>query len=506
MVDLSVRPQRQAPRTRNRPFADVLAEVLSDGLERPSLSQADWFAAAVPAQARPVTCPPAPASAPVEPAPVERVSSAPVPGPSVPVGEAGSSSTEPEPEPAAPAPAEPVWIEPVPAEPAPAPGARRARPDLRRPLVRASVLGTLVALVGGGAGALAMDKTITVTIDGEDRVLHTYADDVAGVLAAAGITPAPQDQISPALPTDVVDGDRIVVQQARMLTLVEGGAERAVWTTAGSVGEALAGLGLQASAQQMSAAPDADIPLAGMSLELRVPRTVTLVDGTGQPQEVATTASTVVGLLAERGVELGPEDVVTPARDARLTDGTTVQLVRNGVGEVVQTKPIKAPEKVIEDPELARGQKVVVERGKAGEQAAVMRVWTQNGKEIRREQIRAGSSTPPQPRVVRLGTNNELAAEKAEESAAPKVSNSSTWDKLAKCEATGNWSINTGNGYYGGLQFDAGTWKAYGGTKYAALPHQASRSEQIAVASKVRDDRGGYGAWPGCSSKLGLPR
>ena len=70
------------------------------------------------------------------------------------------------------------------------------------------------------------------------------------------------------------------------------------------------------------------------------------------------------------------------------------------------------------------------------------------------------------------------------------------WDKLAKCEATGNWSINTGNGYYGGLQFDAGTWKAYGGTEYAALPHQASRAEQIAVASKVRDDRGGYGAWP----------
>jgi hypothetical protein len=176
------------------------------------------------------------------------------------------------------------------------------------------------------------------------------------------------------------------------------------------------------------------------------------------------------------------------------------------VDEVVETKPIKAPEQVIEDPELARGQKVVVERGKAGEQAAVMRIWTQNGKEIRREQIRAGSSALPTPRVVRLGTNDEKADEKQKSEEAPKVSGGSTWDKLAKCEATGNWSINSGNGYYGGLQFDAGTWKAYGGTQYAKLPHQASRSEQIAVASKVRDDRGGYGAWPGCSSKLGLPR
>jgi uncharacterized protein YabE (DUF348 family) len=337
-------------------------------------------------------------------------------------------------------------------------------------------------------------------------VLHTYAEDVAGTLAAAGIASGPQDQVTPALPTDVVDGDRIVVQHARMLTLVEGGAERAVWTTAGSVGEALAGLGLEASPQQMSVAPEEDIPLTGMSLELRVPRTVTLVDGTGQPQQVATTASTVAGLLAERGIELDPDDVVSPALADQLTEGGTVRLVHNEVDEVVETKPIRAPERVIEDPELARGQKVVVERGKAGEQAAVMRIWTQNGKEIRREQIRAGSSALPTPRVVRLGTNDEKADEKEKSEVAPKVSNGSTWDKLAKCEATGNWSINSGNGYYGGLQFDAGTWKAYGGTQYAKLPHQASRSEQIAVASKVRDDRGGYGAWPGCSSKLGLPR
>ena len=79
------------------------------------------------------------------------------------------------------------------------------------------------------------------------------------------------------------------------------------------------------------------------------------------------------------------------------------------------------------------------------------------------------------------------------------------WDSLAKCEAGGNWATNSGNGYYGGLQFDRQTWVAYGGDDYAPLPHQASRSEQIAVATKVRDDRGGYGSWPACARKLGLP-
>jgi hypothetical protein len=88
----------------------------------------------------------------------------------------------------------------------------------------------------------------------------------------------------------------------------------------------------------------------------------------------------------------------------------------------------------------------------------------------------------------------------------PKIGATNSWERLAKCEAGGNWAINTGNGYYGGLQFDVDTWRYYGGTAYAPLAHQASREEQIAIAEKVRDDRGGYGAWPACSRELGLPR
>ena len=74
------------------------------------------------------------------------------------------------------------------------------------------------------------------------------------------------------------------------------------------------------------------------------------------------------------------------------------------------------------------------------------------------------------------------------------------WDALAQCEASGNWAANTGNGYYGGLQFLPRTWTAFGGT---GMPHQASREEQIAVAQRVQASQG-WGAWGGCSSKLGL--
>ncbi|WP_067670044.1 transglycosylase family protein [Nocardia miyunensis] len=77
------------------------------------------------------------------------------------------------------------------------------------------------------------------------------------------------------------------------------------------------------------------------------------------------------------------------------------------------------------------------------------------------------------------------------------------WDKLAQCESGGNWGINTGNGFHGGLQFTPSTWASYGGTQYASSPEHASKDQQIAVAEKVLATQG-WGAWPSCSSHLGL--
>jgi resuscitation-promoting factor RpfA len=90
-----------------------------------------------------------------------------------------------------------------------------------------------------------------------------------------------------------------------------------------------------------------------------------------------------------------------------------------------------------------------------------------------------------------LGTGTAAAADDA------------TWDALAQCESTGNWAINTGNGYYGGLQFSASTWAAFGGTAYAPRADLATREQQIATAEKTLAEQG-WGAWPACSAKLGL--
>lgn len=81
----------------------------------------------------------------------------------------------------------------------------------------------------------------------------------------------------------------------------------------------------------------------------------------------------------------------------------------------------------------------------------------------------------------------------------------STWDRVAACESSGNWHINTGNGFYGGLQFTTGTWAAYGGKTYAARADLASKTQQITIAEKVLRGQG-PGAWPVCSVKAGLSR
>jgi len=109
-------------------------------------------------------------------------------------------------------------------------------------------------------------------------------------------------------------------------------------------------------------------------------------------------------------------------------------------------------------------------------------------------------------RVARAAERAERQAEPAPSPDAPSTTTSnyasgnSVWDDLAECEAGGNWAINTGNGYYGGLQFSLSTWRAVGGVGY---PHEASREEQI-HRGEILLQSSGWGAWPSCSSQLGL--
>ena len=139
-----------------------------------------------------------------------------------------------------------------------------------------------------------------------------------------------------------------------------------------------------------------------------------------------------------------------------------------------------------EDDSLAAGETRLVRDGRPGIRDVVYRFVLHDHKVVSRQVNVREVVKKPRPKIVRVGTQEPYGV----------------WDRLAQCESGGNWHINTGNGYYGGLQFNLGTWQSYGGT---GLPSQHSREEQIRIAIKLRDASGGYGPWPGCAASLGLP-
>jgi resuscitation-promoting factor RpfA len=109
-------------------------------------------------------------------------------------------------------------------------------------------------------------------------------------------------------------------------------------------------------------------------------------------------------------------------------------------------------------------------------------------------------------RAVGLGAALALSSGIGLVGVAPAEAAATTvWDRVAQCESGGNWKINTGNGFYGGVQFAAGTWKAYGGNTYANQAHLATKAEQIAIARRVLAGQG-PGAWPVCSRRAGLTK
>jgi resuscitation-promoting factor RpfA len=109
-------------------------------------------------------------------------------------------------------------------------------------------------------------------------------------------------------------------------------------------------------------------------------------------------------------------------------------------------------------------------------------------------------------RAVGLGAALALSSGIGLVGVAPAEAAATTvWDRVAQCESGGNWKINTGNGFYGGVQFAAGTWKAYGGKTFASQAHLATKAEQIAIARRVLAGQGA-GAWPTCSRRAGLTK
>lgn len=360
----------------------------------------------------------------------------------------------------------------------------------KRRFLKSAVAAVILSLTGAGGAAAAMDKSVTLEVDGKERQVSTYEDTVGEVLEDEGIEVDRHDALSPSPSSKIEHGESITLDRGRRLELTVDGQKRTEWVRSVTVGQALRKLDIRAEGAWVSAKRTMPVPEEGMSLEVKTAKTITVVDGGNKPRQLTTTAVTVDELLKQENLRVDGDDNVTPGGDQRITEDVEVRIERTGTTTINVRETIEPPVKEIVDDSMLKGERKVEKAGKPGEKIVFYRVTKRNGDEVKRETIDERIVTEAEPKVVRVGGK--------------EPPNSGVWDKLAQCESGGNWHINTGNGYYGGIQFNKQTWDAYGGDQYAAYPHQASREQQIAIASKVRDSRGGYGAWPSCASQLGL--
>jgi uncharacterized protein YabE (DUF348 family) len=382
---------------------------------------------------------------------------------------------------------------------------------LSRKLALGGAAATATVLVGGTLAYATLDKTVTLNVDGTPQTVQTFAGTVGDVLDAEGITVGAHDTVAPSADAALSEGSEIAVRYGRLLTLTVDGKTRQVWVTARSVDQAIDQLGLRVTGADLSASRAAGITRRGFDLEIQTPKDLTLVVDAGKARKVTTTALTGREALADAGVKVAARDRVAPGLAAPVADGT--RIVLRTVRDKTVTARVAVPFSTVErrTSDLYEGSTRVERDGRAGTKVQTWRYTYVAGKVSAKKLVGARITRQPVSKVVLVGTKQRPAPQPAPSASSSSsgssgsnfASGSTAWDRLAQCESGGNWAINTGNGYYGGLQFNLQTWRAYGGT---GLPNENSRETQIAVATRLRDAVGGYGPWPACSAKLGLPR
>ena len=354
----------------------------------------------------------------------------------------------------------------------------------------------LVSVLATGVGYAAMSKTVTLSVDGKSEEVRVLGTTVRDVLESQDISVGERDVVAPGLDSKVSDGTSVAIKFARPLDVSVDGDEKRYWVTATDVTSALEQIGLGFSKADLSVSRGAYIGREGLDLDVVTPKKLTVKIGGDKAKKQTVTALTVAQALDDLGVKVSKLDKVKPGLGATLEEGDKIVFtdVRKVTKRVTESVAFDTVER--EDASMYSDESETVRAGKDGSRKVLYKITFVNGEVAKRKALEVTVLSAPVDAIVRVGTKERVTA-------ANFASGSTVWDQLANCESGGNWAINTGNGYYGGLQFNLSTWRSYGGTGY---PHENSRETQIAVATRLRDANGGYGAWPHCSQQLGLPQ
>ncbi|WP_271394840.1 resuscitation-promoting factor [Neomicrococcus lactis] len=330
----------------------------------------------------------------------------------------------------------------------------------------------VLALIGGLFYVTSFQKTVALSVDGQERTVSMFGSTVADALTAANVTVGAEDQVSPALDAPIAAGQTINVLTEKGVEVSIDGSSRVVNTTGLTVEDLIKQLGIE-SGSKISL--DENTPLTSLNSTLTI-----------------TTADALADAAAEKAAaEKAEADKKAAAKEAAARKAATAQAA--------------AAAKKAEAAKVAEAARQAAAAKEAGAKEAGAKEAAAKEAAAKEAAAKAATQTATAKKAATqtAAAKETQAASSSSKTATAPTNVSGAWAALAQCESGGNWATNTGNGYYGGLQFSLSSWRAVGGTQYAAYPHQASASQQIAAAEKLRAS-GGWGHWPACSSKLGL--
>ncbi len=358
-----------------------------------------------------------------------------------------------------------------------------------------AVAGAAVVLTGGAVGAAQLDKSVTLSVDGKTSSAHVFGSTVGDLLDSEGITTKPGDVVVPAADTPLTDGESVTVRYSRLLNLTIDGKQRQIRTTENTVDGALLALGVRSDGARISVSRSQTIGRQGLSLTIVTPKAVT-VTADGHTTKKTVAAATVGEALKQLGVNLGKADRVTPSATSLLTPGAKVRVQRVQQKSATVTEAIAHGTTKKKSSDLYTDQTKVSRAGSDGTRVVTVQRTIIDGKVVATKRLSSKVTKAPVDRILLVGTKSRPAASTggggstSRSGGSINLARAAMWDSIAQCESSGNWHINTGNGYYGGLQFLTSTWLAYGGGDFASRADLASREQQITVANRVYADNG----------------
>lgn len=370
--------------------------------------------------------------------------------------------------------------------------------------------GLVIAGVLGGTAAwvsVPAQLTVSLRIDGSTQLVHTAAGNVQDVLSAAKVSVGTHDIVAPDPQSKIGNGATIVIRRGHLLHLSVDGKARDVWVNADSVDEALAQLGY-GSGSLVSVSRSMRLDRGATNVSITAPKQLTFkVDG--KSVSVVSAGPTVYDAIGTAMIFLGPSDRLSVPGTSTVRAHQVIRIQRVRYGASVQDMAVSFPTTTQQDSTSYVGQHTVLATGKPGRKRVVYQLLYIDGKLAGRVVKSSTMLSAPVTEVDEVGTKVQPAATTPAASPAPAATGATpppatsglNWDAVAACESGGNWHIDTGNGFYGGLQFDLGTWQSNGGGAYAGRADLASREQQIAVATKLYQARGAS-PWPVCGQRL----